>query len=60
MQILTDWSDNTQKRLDAVLAGGAGLAAFDFDHTLIHGDQGEAVMAEMVLGGHVCAGESWF
>lgn len=54
------WSAKAFSELTSLLEGPPGLAAFDFDHTLIQGDQGEALMNEIVLGGHVRAGESWF
>jgi phosphoserine phosphatase len=54
------WSAATYSRLSSLLDGPPGLAAFDFDHTLIQGDHGEALMNEIILGGHVRADEPWF
>lgn len=54
------WSEAAYRSLQALLNGPPGVAAFDFDHTLIQGDQGEALMVNIVLGGHIRADEPWF
>lgn len=56
----SQWSRQAFSGLTSLLEGPPGLAAFDFDYTLIQGDQGEALMNEIVLGGHVRADEPWF
>ncbi|MBW7858242.1 MAG: haloacid dehalogenase-like hydrolase [Leptonema sp. (in: Bacteria)] len=54
------WSEPTYKQLINIVTGPVGLAAFDFDHTLIQGDQGEALMNYIVLSGKTCANQEWF
>lgn len=54
------WSEPTFKQLTNIITGPAGLAAFDFDHTLIQGDQGEALMNYIVLSGKACGDQEWF
>jgi len=49
------WTESTHSRLEKLLSGPPGLAAFDFDNTLIRGDLGEAVMYYILLQGLIGA-----
>lgn len=54
------WSTESHRRLSQLLDEPPGVAAFDFDYTLIQGDQGEALMNEIILSGSIRADEEWF
>lgn len=49
------WTQTTHTKLESLLSGPPGLAAFDFDNTLIRGDLGEAVMYYILLQGLIAA-----
>lgn len=49
------WTEGTHSKLEKLLSGPPGLAAFDFDNTLIRGDLGEAVMYYILLQGLIAA-----
>lgn len=51
----TGWTESTHANLEKLLSGPPGLAAFDFDNTLIRGDLGEAVMYYILLQGLIAA-----
>ena len=46
-----NWSPENFKNLQVMLEGPAGLAAFDFDNTLIYNDLGESCMYYIALQG---------
>jgi phosphoserine phosphatase len=58
------WDEETDERLQAFLAGDLsdGVAAFDFDNTLVMGDAGEAVMLEVMArrGNHAEQMMRWY
>ncbi len=45
------WSKEARVRLGEILSGAPGLAAFDFDNTLIYNDLGEACLYYIALQG---------
>lgn len=45
------WSKEARVRLGEILSGPPGLAAFDFDNTLVYNDLGEACMYYIALQG---------
>ncbi len=49
------WSKENFERLEGMLEGPPGIAAFDFDNTLIYNDLGEAVMYYIIFQGLVRA-----
>lgn len=48
------------EKLEEILAGPKGLAAFDFDNTLVHGDHGENCMYYLAFQGMIAANQDWF
>lgn len=55
-----NWEAGNFERLQEILAGPPGIAAFDFDNTLIFNDLGEACMARLLLDGLVRADREEF